>query len=199
MIYLFKATKKNLYKIGEVLNDPARRLSDVQTSSPYDLELIVLADGDKEHEKKMHKLFEEYRVQRAGTEWFEFTVAELYKIILKLMFGDTWPIKNVFWPSDRLKKRMKQTFNLDEFLMENYQFSVENQFSTDEGLERSQIHDDILIYMKKAEFDDNEIVNMTRKKVIEALKRHPCGKKELGGKHYYNMQRDSMMINSREL
>lgn len=199
MIYYIKAVKKPLWKIGYVINDPARRLSDIQTAVPYDVELIALLDGTKDDEKRIHNDYEEYKRKVAGTEWFELTEMEYIKLLTRFQFGADRAVREIYMPSDRLKSRMKMTFNIDDFFLENYNFSEENNFSVDEGLERSQLHEDVLIYMKKADFDDQEIVNMTRKKVVEALNRHPCGKKRLNGKLYYNMQRASYLICSREV
>ena len=66
MIYFLKAN--NRIKIGYT-SDPSERMSSIQTSSPYDLEVLLIVDGNQDEERKLHARFSNLR--RSG-EWFHF-------------------------------------------------------------------------------------------------------------------------------
>ena len=66
MIYFVKANDR--IKIGYSSN-PTSRINQLQTSSPYDLEVLLIIDGDREKERILHKEFKDCR--KKG-EWFEF-------------------------------------------------------------------------------------------------------------------------------
>lgn len=69
-LYLMRS-EIGLFKIG-ISTDPRARLSSVISSSGIDVELIAFYKTDgpaKEVEKKLHKLFQKYRVRG---EWFAF-------------------------------------------------------------------------------------------------------------------------------
>lgn len=66
-IYFIKDTKNNTIKIG-ITGNIKNRMSALQTSSPYKLELIKLIDGDINKEKELHLRFDKYRL---SGEWFE--------------------------------------------------------------------------------------------------------------------------------
>jgi len=71
MIYLVKSNDK--VKIGCTSN-PVSRICELQVGSPYELEVLLVMDGTRKHEKALHNQFAELR--RSG-EWFECAPAIL--------------------------------------------------------------------------------------------------------------------------
>jgi hypothetical protein len=196
MIYLVRALRKKLYKIGWALNEPLRRLSDLQTPCPYDLEMLCISNGPEELEKRIHKDLAKYRVMVSGKEYFEITFNDLWAEWLEAKYGTEYDLgtQSINIPSDRLKSRMKETFDLDQFLAENYEYGEESQFSIDVGLETSQIYADLMAYMRKADMDTALIMTTTRKQLLGALKRHPCGRKTFDNRHYFNLTRSTNFL-----
>ena len=66
MIYFVKAGDR--VKIG-YSNDPSIRISELQTSCPHDLEVLLIVDGNRDEERELHMRFSDIR--RTG-EWFKF-------------------------------------------------------------------------------------------------------------------------------
>lgn len=66
MIYFIKA--KDKVKIGYA-TDPSKRISSIQTSNPYALEVLLIIDGNYDKERELHKKFHKYK---ASGEWFNF-------------------------------------------------------------------------------------------------------------------------------
>lgn len=66
MIYFIKASDR--VKIGYA-SDPSLRIPAIQTSSPFELEVLLIIDGTYEKERELHSLFQEFRV---SGEWFSF-------------------------------------------------------------------------------------------------------------------------------
>ena len=75
MIYFLKADKR--IKIGYA-NDPSLRIPSIQTSSPYELEVLLIIEGNYDTENELHKKFQKYR---ASGEWFEYS--EKLKLYIK--------------------------------------------------------------------------------------------------------------------
>ena len=67
MIYFIEANKK--VKIGYTAN-PQNRISDIQTSNPDKLNVLLIIDGGCELERQLHKDFADYRL---NGEWFEYS------------------------------------------------------------------------------------------------------------------------------
>ena len=67
-VYLIRVKDTNLHKIG-VANDAKKRLTALQTASPFELELLTCYQvfDPYDHEKKLHRYFERQRTQG---EWF---------------------------------------------------------------------------------------------------------------------------------
>ena len=81
-IYLVRADGTDRYKIGKSIN-PTKRLSSLQTSSPYRLSLLAktqVADMKKE-EAFLHDYFQDNRVTG---EWFELTPKRVEEVIWKM-------------------------------------------------------------------------------------------------------------------
>jgi|TARA_B110000093_G_C12710634_1_gene302052 hypothetical protein len=67
MIYFLKAN--NRIKIGYA-NDPTQRIPSIQTSSPFELEVLLIINGNYDRERELHQKFEAFR--KSG-EWFEYS------------------------------------------------------------------------------------------------------------------------------
>ena len=65
MIYFLKANDK--IKIGYA-DDPSKRIPSIQTSSPFELEVLLIIDGNYDKERELHKKFQKHRTQG---EWFD--------------------------------------------------------------------------------------------------------------------------------
>ena len=65
-VYFIQDKMSNMIKIGKA-NDVEKRLKQLQTSCPYELELLSYIPGDESLEKDIHKKFSEYRHRG---EWF---------------------------------------------------------------------------------------------------------------------------------
>ena len=65
MIYFLKADNK--VKIGYA-DDPSKRIPSIQTSSPFELEVLLIIDGNYDKESELHKRFQKLR--KSG-EWFD--------------------------------------------------------------------------------------------------------------------------------
>ena len=72
MIYLIGNTDKQIAKIGFTNNDVRHRLSQLQTSNAYKLEVLSTIEGAIELEKSIHALFGDYRIQG---EWFKLDIS----------------------------------------------------------------------------------------------------------------------------
>jgi len=77
VIYYIACTETRRVKIGFTSHNPHARLRALQTGSAAPLTLIAVESGDKDHERKLHKL---YAAQRVHGEWFEMSEA-LFKHI----------------------------------------------------------------------------------------------------------------------
>lgn len=66
MIYFLKASDR--IKIGYA-NDPATRISSIQTTSPYILEVLLIIEGNYDEESFLHRKFHDLRT---SGEWFEY-------------------------------------------------------------------------------------------------------------------------------
>lgn len=66
MVYFIEANKR--IKIGYTEN-PTQRISDIQVSSPYKINVLLLINGTVRYEKLIHKKFKPYRLRG---EWFSY-------------------------------------------------------------------------------------------------------------------------------
>lgn len=82
MVYFIKC--QEYIKIG-YSNNPNDRISQLQTSIPYKLQVVSIIMGTMHDEKKLHKLFKEHHVRG---EWFRVSIEILEYIESK---------KNLMW------------------------------------------------------------------------------------------------------
>ena len=67
-IYLFKAKRQNIYKLGHTKNIK-RRLKSLQASCPFYLMVAHAVRGSMQEEKTMHKQLSKYSIKG---EWYKF-------------------------------------------------------------------------------------------------------------------------------
>ncbi len=67
MIYFVKAGDR--VKIGYT-DTPFKRISSLRTSSPYELEVLLIIEGFYDKEYELHQMFLEFRI---NGEWFEYS------------------------------------------------------------------------------------------------------------------------------
>lgn len=70
-------------KIGYTANDVRERLSELQTSNPYDLTPLLLIDGDQSLERRLHHHF---RASRMRGEWFRPSL-DLLEFVIGVHFN----------------------------------------------------------------------------------------------------------------
>lgn len=87
-------------KIG-LSNDPWSRVSSLQTSSPYDLELwlVVSAIFAQDVEKRLHREFSEFHIRG---EWFDITENRLLEFLTAEVEDDSSDIMRVIDRDDIL-------------------------------------------------------------------------------------------------
>jgi hypothetical protein len=69
-VYFIEAVGRNLVKIGYA-GDPEKRLAELRSASPDDLQLLFSVPGDKATEAEYHRKYRHLRVRPNG-EWFHF-------------------------------------------------------------------------------------------------------------------------------
>lgn len=67
MIYFIQIGDEGPVKIGYA-EMPGSRLTNLQSASPYELNLLLIGAGDRELERELHELFAASRIRG---EWFE--------------------------------------------------------------------------------------------------------------------------------
>jgi DNA-binding XRE family transcriptional regulator/mRNA-degrading endonuclease YafQ of YafQ-DinJ toxin-antitoxin module len=66
MVYFIKSQDK--IKIG-YSNNPKQRISNISTSNPFDLEVLLIINGGFKKEMELHKQFQDFR---SKGEWFDY-------------------------------------------------------------------------------------------------------------------------------
>lgn len=74
MIYFIQESSRGLIKIGLAV-DPQSRLIELQVGSPHTLTLLLVVDGDRDDERRLHRRFSRHRVRG---EWFKPQAAVLH-------------------------------------------------------------------------------------------------------------------------
>lgn len=70
MIYFIACREAGLVKIGYTTGDAAYRLTQLQYASPFELEIMGVASGERAEELRLHKLFQADRFRK---EWFKIS------------------------------------------------------------------------------------------------------------------------------
>ena len=80
-IYFAKIKNKEIIKIGYSIN-PKKRIIDMNTAMPLDIEILAVIKGSRKTEKWLHKLLQKYNIKG---EWFEYN--DSVKQIIKKIDG----------------------------------------------------------------------------------------------------------------
>ena len=70
-LYIIQSKKTGAIKIG-VSKNVEKRLSQMQTSSPYELRLILKLEKKGNMEGFLHRRLKNYRTGRSNREWFDY-------------------------------------------------------------------------------------------------------------------------------
>jgi len=91
-LYIIQSSNNGCFKIGRSKH-PMKRLKQLQTGSPYKLEILLIIENGGKHEKSLHSLFPKKEISCKG-EWFDFDlIGYLPDYIteqLDLDFVNTW-------------------------------------------------------------------------------------------------------------
>lgn len=96
MIYFVQCGEEGPIKIGHSTS-PRYRVRELQNSSPYDLRLLGVLEGDQKREKELHLQFGELRLKN---EWFE-PAPELLEFI-RVFTHRLFPIKHGVMDYDKI-------------------------------------------------------------------------------------------------
>ena len=92
-LYIIQSDISGAIKIGRSKN-PEKRLKQLQTGSPYKLQLLTVAKEKGDREKPLHRKFKPYK-QACKGEWFDFDCVGSFPIWLHEMID--WDVANVWW------------------------------------------------------------------------------------------------------
>jgi len=81
-VYLIKIHDTNIYKIG-VSTKPKRRLSDIASTIPFDLEILAINEINDPYNFEQ-SLINEFKSNLIKNEWFNFTINEAKYIMVLL-------------------------------------------------------------------------------------------------------------------
>lgn len=70
-LYIIQSKKTGAIKIG-VSKNVEKRLSQMQTASPYELKLILKLEKKGNIEKFLHERLKKYKTSRSNREWFDY-------------------------------------------------------------------------------------------------------------------------------
>lgn len=113
MIYFIENIETKHIKIGFTTN-VKERLGQLQTSSPHELRVLSICEGDDKYEKELHGKFNEFRVRG---EWFmpdkelmnHIKSLEPYQVINKRYNGITKLRKDKKMSMEDVSKKLKIT------------------------------------------------------------------------------------------
>jgi hypothetical protein len=112
MIYLIRAGKTNLFKIGYTSGKAKDRAKGLQTGCPHKLSVVRELIGDQEREKWLHKTFSKYRTEG---EWFEFNEETLEEVYEKMVYTgqSEWDIIEIESSRDMYETFIRGTDSTD--------------------------------------------------------------------------------------
>jgi hypothetical protein len=98
-VYLVWAKGTDMYKIGSA-GYPAKRLSQLQTGSPVELELVAEKEFE-DHERQEKLMHEKWSKLRSHGEWFRFHPLQMPQVLAGFSLMDKWS-------HDRLAKEVAE-------------------------------------------------------------------------------------------
>lgn len=182
MIYVVRAMGTNLYKIGFTSRDDfEKRLSELQTSSPFDLEILLYIDGDQKDEKTIHDALSGFRQKR---EWFEIDTDRIFLIMFSVILGRKPKYKLLNVPSPQRKDLLKGLWTPEYFVNKYYMSDNSIEFSQHTGISLEELW---LKYVEVAGQSGYEIPG--KKDFVKAIDGLGVQKKTIDRKIYYQLHR----------
>lgn len=122
VVYFFEAVGKGLTKIGYSA-DPVKRFRHIQTSCPFPIRAVLLANGGRDVERSFH---EDYADYRQHGEWFALPEQELdWLTTQRQCFWAVWHafVRNV----TQVRPAARREFRFAEFeAMSKYEVEFNN-------------------------------------------------------------------------
>lgn len=106
---------RDYLKIGRTQTDPRKRIAGVKTGNPNEVYLILVSEAPRDTEKKLHKLFEDYRHH---LEWFRFE-GRLRDFVNELVDDPMYDFLDS-WRLDMELRLIKKAEELFECLSDDY-------------------------------------------------------------------------------
>lgn len=97
-LYIMQMGRTGAIKVGRSSNIE-RRKGEIQTGCPYEVRVLLVADGLGHREHRLHEMLREFRLRNEKGEWFSETALgslpdELYEMmteeIIEMMNSDWW-------------------------------------------------------------------------------------------------------------
>lgn len=70
-LYIMQSNNNGAFKVG-ISNNPKKRLSQLQTGSPFKLKIILILEGKSSLEKDLHSRLRSFRLGSFKGEWFSY-------------------------------------------------------------------------------------------------------------------------------
>jgi hypothetical protein len=70
-LYIIQSNDNGAFKVG-VSKNPIKRLSQLQTGSPFKLKIILILEGKSRLEKRLHDQLRSFRLGNFKGEWFSY-------------------------------------------------------------------------------------------------------------------------------
>jgi hypothetical protein len=183
MLYVIQAIGHDLYKIGYSSADPERRLEDLQTGCPYDLKTILLMDGERADEARIHNFLKEKGLH-VRSEWFEIKSYHLFELLAEMALKREIKSNAVSIYSSTASVKMFEEKVLDDWLTKFWKFEKQSSFSSDLGTSFTKVFNDYFLYCKRFTLKSVDAASLSKK--LDELK---IGRKlDRTGDYIYNMK-----------
>jgi hypothetical protein len=139
MIYFIGNREQKVVKIG-FSNDVTKRIKALQTSSPYELEVFKVMEGNTANEQYFHILF---KAERLKGEWFKLT-DELFKYIEDI--DENFFVKNV---TTKLSKEQTEAMLKEDTFLKSMTSAknivlIDKPFDLQDKIQRDSLENDIM-------------------------------------------------------
>ncbi len=148
MLYVINGLGTTLYKIGYSAANPERRLNELQTGSPYDLKLILLTDGEREDEAKIHNWMEK-KGWRIKGEWFDIKNHDLFQLAFAIGLNREIKHRPVSILSNASSEKKDSESIFESFLERGWRYEKTSSFNTMLGTAFEDFWHEYFMYCKK--------------------------------------------------
>lgn len=148
MLYVINALSTTLYKIGYSAASPERRLNDLQTGCPYDLKLILITDGEREDEAKIHNWMDK-QGWRFRSEWFDIKNHDLFKLMFQIGLSREVKVSPVSILSNATGEKMHDLGVFDQYLERAWRTEKTSAFNTSMGTAFEDFYHEYYMYCKR--------------------------------------------------